>query len=103
MDEVIGKYDGGMCWTYLTGPKMSGFGTRSLASMHAERFATITPVCAGEEVRRVYELWNMPVWVFHGAKDAVLPPQGLEEIVEALKANGEKISLHFIQMRGRDS
>ena len=45
----------------------------------------------------------MPVWVFHGAKDAVLPPQGLEEIVEALKANGEKISLHFIQMRGRDS
>ena len=104
MDEVIRKYDGHMSWIYRTGPNMGGFGTRSLASMHAKRLATITPVCAGEDPRRVVRaLKNMPVWVFHGAKDAVVPPQGLEEIVEASKANGEKIKFTLYPDAGRDS
>ena len=45
----------------------------------------------------------MPVWVFYGAKDAVVPPQGLEEIVEASKANGEKIKFTLYPDAGRDS
>jgi len=58
VDEVIRKYDGDTSRICLTGPNMGGFGTRSLASMHAKRFARIAPVCEGEETHRVVEQFH---------------------------------------------
>ena len=66
---------------------MGGFGTWSLASMNPERYAAIAPICGGGEPRRAARaLKSMPVWVFHGAKDTVVPAERSEEMVKALKA-----------------
>ena len=74
VDEITNKYEVDTSRIYLTGLSMGGFGTWSLASMNPERYAAIAPICGGGEPGRAARaLKNMPVWVFHGAKDTVVP------------------------------
>jgi predicted peptidase len=73
---------------YLTGLSMGGFGVWSLAQRHPERYAAILPVCGGGDVRWAPRLKNLPTWVFHGARDTVVPPQRSIDMVEAIKAAG---------------
>jgi len=86
VDEITNKYEVDTSRIYLTGLSMGGFGTWSLASMNPKRYAAIAPICGGGEPRQVAQaLKNMPIWVFHGAKDTVIPADRSEEIVKELK------------------
>lgn len=73
---------------YLTGMSMGGFGVWSLAQRHPERYAAILPVCGGGEARWAPRLRDVPAWVFHGAKDPVIPAARSVEMVEAVRAAG---------------
>jgi predicted peptidase len=64
---------------------MGGFGTWALAAYTPERFAAIIPICGGGEVLSIRALRNVPTWVFHGAKDPIVPIQRSEVMVEGLK------------------
>ncbi len=46
------------------------------------------PICGGGNHRDVRKLTDMPIWVFHGAKDRVVPISKLQEMVDALKRAG---------------
>ncbi len=70
---------------YLTGLSMGGFGTWDLAMKHPEEFAAIAPICGGGDIETAWRLRNMKVWVFHGAKDNVVPPRSSEMMVDAVK------------------
>jgi len=70
---------------YLTGLSMGGYGTWEYATENPERFAAIAPICGGGSPWQAYRLASMPVWVFHGAKDPVVPIEKSEEMVKALK------------------
>jgi len=70
---------------YLTGLSMGGYGTWEYAMEKPERFAAIAPICGGGSPWQAYRLASMPVWVFHGAKDPVVPIEKSEEMVKALK------------------
>jgi predicted peptidase len=77
---------------YLTGLSMGGFGTFALGLKHPERFAALAPICGGGE-----RLWvrpehaGLPIWVFHGAKDTVVPISRSESMVDALRAVGADV------------
>lgn len=74
---------------YLTGLSLGAYGTWEYATEKPERFAAIAPICGGGSPWQVYRLASMPVWVFHGAKDPVVPIEKSEEMVKALeKVNG---------------
>ena len=74
VDKITKSYQVDMSRIYLTGLSMGGFGAWSLASMNPDLFAAIVPICGGGEPDRAARaLKNMPVWVFHGAKDTVVP------------------------------
>ena len=84
--EITNKYEVDTNRIYLTGLSMGGFGTWSLASMNTKCYAAIAPICGGGEPRQVAQaLKNMPIWVFHGAKDTVIPADRSKEIVKELK------------------
>lgn len=70
---------------YLTGLSMGGFGTFSLAIKYPDEFAAIAPVCGGGDSSQAWKLRHLPAWVFHGAKDDVVPPRGSENMVLAEK------------------
>jgi predicted peptidase len=88
LDEVMAKYKVDKDRVYLTGLSMGGFGTWTLAAAHPERFAALVPICGGGNPADARKLKDLPIWVFHGAKDRVVPPNRSEEMVRALKDAG---------------
>ncbi|MCL4509393.1 MAG: prolyl oligopeptidase family serine peptidase [Chloroflexi bacterium] len=72
----------------VTGLSMGGFGTWQLAATFPRRFAALVPICGGGEPVSVRRFAHVPVWVFHGAKDPVVPLQRSEDMVTALQRAG---------------
>jgi len=91
LDEVVTKYAVDTDRIYLTGLSMGGFGTWRLATAYPERFAAIVPICGGGDPEKVGVLRDVPVWVFHGAKDPFVQLSESEEMVDALKACGGNV------------
>lgn len=62
---------------YLTGISMGGFGTFDTIGAYPEVFAAAIPICggAGVNVVKFASIKDMPIWIFHGAKDPAVPVQ----------------------------
>ena len=76
---------------YLTGLSMGGRGIWALAVEHPEVFAALAPICGRiPEVPQFMEklkiLKDLSIWVFHGAKDPIVPVKNSELIVAELMA-----------------
>jgi predicted peptidase len=103
IDDIEANYKVDKRRVYLTGLSMGGYGTWSLAAYSPQRFAALVPVCGGGEPRRAAALRNTPIWVFHGAKDAVVPLAQSEEMVEALKRSSGNVKFTVYPEAGHDS
>jgi predicted peptidase len=91
LDKIEESYAVDVDRIYLTGLSMGGYGTWHLAMAHPDRFAAIAPICGGGDPEKACVLKDVPVWVFHGAKDPVVPLEESESMVQALKACGGKV------------
>ena len=108
LDAATREFGGDPERTYLTGMSMGGYGTWEFALREPHRFAALVPVCGGivapdrrpsmqvspvagvadpfaEVARRLHDV---PVWIFHGALDDVVPPDQSRRLAAALKAAG---------------
>jgi predicted peptidase len=103
VDEIVTKYKIDQDRVYLTGLSMGGFGTWMLAAYAPDRFAAIVPICGGGEVLSTRRLTQMPTWVFHGAKDPVVPLKRSEDMVEALKKLNGNVKFTIYPEAGHDS
>lgn len=112
LDHAIAEYRVDTNRVYLTGLSMGGFGTWSLAVAHPTRFAAVAPICGGGETipilladrRKQEQLQKLPVWAFHGAKDAVVKLEESEKMVNALKRIGSaKVELTVYPEATHDS
>ena|GEM_PF-471970 len=90
LDEILAKYNVDPDRVYLTGLSMGGYGTWLWAAANPERFAAIAPICGGGNVADASKLKDLPIWVFHGAKDSVVPLKRSQEMVDALKKAGRE-------------
>jgi predicted peptidase len=89
VDDIAERYNVDTKRLYVTGLSMGGFGTWNLIQKYPDKFAAAAPVCGGgDSIAVTSQLKDMPIWVFHGAKDNVVPPGKSEEMVKALKAAG---------------
>jgi predicted peptidase len=104
LDDVIAKHKVDKDRVYLTGLSMGGYGTWTLAAAHPEKFAAIAPICGGGNTADAKKLKDMPIWVFHGAKDTTVRPDLSEAMVKALKdAGSDKVKLTIYPDAGHDS
>ena len=103
LDDVIQKYSVDEDRVYLTGLSMGGFGTWALASANPERFAAIAPICGGGQPFMARRLRSLPIWVFHGAKDATVPIKMSQDMVDALKTAGADVKFTIYPEAGHDS
>lgn len=76
---------------YITGLSMGGFGTWSLTIKYPKRFAAIAPICGGANPLMVKFIKHIPIWVFHGAKDRIVPIERSQEMVDAYTKLGVKV------------
>ena len=102
LDEVVAKYAVDEDRVYLTGLSMGGFGTWSLAIEHPDRFAALAPICGGGNPQKACLLKNIPIWVFHGAKDQTVKLEKAQEMVDALKAAGGNVQFTIYPEAGHD-
>src|SRR5262245_26364635 len=86
LDEVIATYRVDRDRVYVTGLSMGGFGTWALAAAYPDKFAAAVPICGGGNPADARKLKDLPIWVFHGAKDPTVPLKSSEAMVQALKA-----------------
>lgn len=94
---------------YLTGLSMGGRGTWYLAYRHPTLFAAVAPICAWispsprfsplpvvptdsgpHDAALARQLKDVPIWIFHGEMDRVVPVAGSRDPAAALKAIGAK-------------
>lgn len=93
---------------YITGLSMGGFGTLEMALRYPDLFAAAIPICGG--IGSVYgrihlpRLKNLPLWLFHGAQDTVVPPEESLTVHRQLKALGSrKVRLTLYKDLAHDS
>jgi predicted peptidase len=75
---------------YLTGMSMGGYGAWYLAGQYPNRFAAVAPVCGGGKISDAKNLKDLPHWVHHGVKDIPVPFSESENMVNAIRAAGNK-------------
>jgi predicted peptidase len=88
LDEIVKKYKVDKDRIYITGLSMGGYGTWALAAEQPMRFAALVPICGGGDPEKTKLYADVPIWVFHGEKDSVVPFSNSEKMVDALKKHG---------------
>jgi predicted peptidase len=90
-DEIIAKYPIDKDRIYITGLSMGGFGTWGSIVAKPDLFAAAVPICGGGDPSQLESIKTIPIWVFHGAKDDVVPLIRSKEMVDGLKELGSKV------------
>lgn len=85
---------------YVMGLSMGGFGTLDLISRRPEWFAAAVPICGGADLTNIDKLKNVPLWIFHGAEDSVVPVKLSRDLVNALKIEG--IPVRYTEYAGEN-
>ena len=95
------KVDTNQIW--VSGLSMGGKGTWDLALANPGKFAAIVPICGWTDTSKAALLKDLPIWVFHGAKDDIVPLTASEEMVNALKSLGSPVKFTVYPDAGHDS
>lgn len=105
---------------YLTGLSMGGNGTWYLAYRYPESFAAVVPICGWVSAREPFpapaavvpaedgepfealarRLKDVPVWIFHGEVDPVVPVEESRKAATALQSAGADV--RYTELLGVD-
>jgi predicted peptidase len=111
LQDSIAEFHGDRRRLYLTGLSMGGYGSWQLAVDHPGMFASAAIICGGitpPHAMRSLEVrgapagvdpfaWvagkvhTLPVWIFHGGADDVVPPEQSRKMDAALKKRGATV------------
>jgi predicted peptidase len=103
LDEIVEQYRIDQQRIYVTGLSMGGFGTFALAAYQPHRFAAIAPICGGGEPILARLISPVPAWVFHGAKDSLVPLERSQQMVDAMRRAGGEVKFTVYPEAGHDS
>jgi predicted peptidase len=122
LQEATREFHGDTQRTYLTGLSMGGFGAWHLAEKYPGRFAALVVICGGirppatalkaypdlakwippdspKSYSAVAErVGKVPVWIFHGAEDDIVPVTESQRMNEAMKRVGAEV--HYTEYPG---
>ncbi len=103
LDKIEADYRVDKRRIYVTGLSMGGFATWDLLRLAPERFAAAAPICGGGDPESANKFKQVPIWVFHGAKDSVVPADRSSQMVEALKSAGSEVKFTLYPEANHDS
>ncbi len=103
LDEFIEDYRIDVDRVYLTGIGEGASAAWRLAGTRPSRFAAFAPVCGGGNPHEACFLRNLPVWIFHGAKDSIFPLTEAQGMVLALRLCGGIVNLTVYPEADHDS
>lgn len=86
IDKIEREYNVDKKRIYITGLSMGGYGTFALCARQPERFAAAVPICGGGDLFDARQLTKLPMWVFHGEADNVVPVDESQRMVKVMNA-----------------
>ena len=69
---------------YIIGQSMGGFGTWDFITRYRNITAAAIPVCGGGDVQSMKKISDLPVWIFHGDADDVVPVENSRKLYAEL-------------------
>jgi predicted peptidase len=120
--DATKEFHGDTHRTYLTGLSMGGYGAWHLAQKYPGRFAALVVICGGirppAAAEKVYpdlarvtppdspksyaaaaeRVGKIPVWIFHGADDDIVPVTESQRMTAAMKQIGAEV--HYTEYPG---
>jgi predicted peptidase len=87
---------------YLTGQSLGGWGTWDLIAKQPEIFAAAVPVCGGGDPNAAIGPRDIPIWAFHGRRDAQIPVERSREMVAASQDAGVSVRYTEYEFLGHD-
>ena len=87
---------------YIVGLSMGGYGTWDALQRRPDFFAAAIPICGGGDKMLAKTISEVPVWVWHGAKDGAIKVSRSRDMVAALKAAGGSPKYTEIGERGHN-
>ena len=91
LHEIIQKYPVQKKKIYIGGLSMGGMGTFELVRRMPNTFAAAFPICGGANPLTAKKIKKTQWWIFHGAKDDVVPSYHSQNMYDALKKAGAKV------------
>lgn len=73
---------------YLVGASMGGYGTFDWLVRQPERFAAGIPICGGMPEGQAAKLKDVPLWIFHGENDGIVPVSESRRAFSEISAAG---------------
>jgi predicted peptidase len=122
LDQATKEFHGDAQRTYLTGLSMGGYGAWHLAQKYPGKFAAMIVICGGirprASVLKAYpdlnqvilpdspnsyaaaadRIGKVPVWIFHGSADDIVPVTESQRMYQAMKQVGAEA--HYIEYPG---
>ena len=90
-DEILEKYPIDKNRVSLCGISMGGFGTWELALTGAYKFHKIAPLCGGGMNWRAWYVKDIPIRVYHGRRDDIVPLSQSEAMVNSVRLQGGNV------------
>jgi predicted peptidase len=105
LDQVIAEQPVDPDRVIVTGLSMGGYGTLDLVATAPERFAAAVPICGGlpKPLLLAPAVARVPLWLFHGTDDRIVPLSESVRVVEAVRAAGGTARLTAYEGVGHDS
>lgn len=100
LERTVAEYGGDRRRVYLAGQSMGAWGVVQLAARYPERFAAVVAVSGRYPDHSVTEkLKGLPLWMWHGDADTVVPAAESRALLELLKAAGNR-SVRYTELPG---
>ena len=93
IDTLVAREDVDRSRVYLCGISMGGYACWQVATVRAELFAAVMPVCGGGMPWAAGYLKGLPVWAHHGALDGAVDVSNSIDMYKALKRIGSEAKL----------
>jgi predicted peptidase len=88
---------------FITGLSMGGFGTWAAIARQPDFFAAAIPICGAGDPRTADRFKDLPIRIFHGTDDKVVPPAGSQRMFDALRKAGSNAELTMYPEVGHNS
>ena len=88
---------------YATGLSMGGYGSLAIAMERPDLFSGIIPICGGGDLNKIGRLEHIPIWLFHGDADTVVPVENSTKIYDALNLINDNVKITIYENVGHDS
>ena len=88
---------------YIAGLSMGGMGTFELVARNPNYFAAGIAICGGANPNWAKFFKNTPLWIFHGMKDKVVPPELSINIYNSIKNYNSESKLTLYNNVGHNS